>query len=78
MPTLATKNPFTKFESRATGALQLIHGTTAGNIVQLDAARGETGVITMSEENGLVMGTIPLRLLPSAAAGNDELTITSK
>jgi hypothetical protein len=78
MPTLGTKNPFTKFESRATGVLQIIHGTSAGNIVQIDAARGETGVIAMSEENGIVMGTIPLRLLPSAATGNDELTITSK
>jgi hypothetical protein len=78
LPTLATKNPFTKYESRATGALQLIHGTVAGNIVQIDAARAETGAITFSEEQGQTMATIPLRLLPSAATGNDEITITSK
>lgn len=78
LPTLATKNPFTKFESRATGAMQLIHGTVAGNIVQIDAARAETGAITFSEENGLVMATIPGRLLPSTSTGNDEITITSK
>jgi hypothetical protein len=78
LPTVASKNPFTKFESRATGAMQIIHGTVAGNIVQVDAARAETGTITLSEENGLVMATIPLRLLPSTATGNDELTITSK
>ncbi|HYI39992.1 MAG TPA: phage tail tube protein [Allosphingosinicella sp.] len=78
MPTVATKNPITKFESRATGALQIIHGTAAGNIVQIDAARAETGVITFPEEQGIVMMSIPLRFLPSTATGNDEITVTSK
>ena len=75
-PDLGTKNFFTKMLSRATGALQVIHGTTAGNIVQLDAPKLETGLITTPEEQGFLMASIPFRLLPNA--GNDELIITSK
>jgi hypothetical protein len=78
LPTVATKNPFTKFESRATSALQIVHGTVAGNIVQIDAARAETDAPSFSEENGIVMATLTGNLLPSTASGNDELTITSK
>jgi hypothetical protein len=78
MPTLATKNPFTKFESRATSVMQVIHGTAAGNIVQVDAARAETDPPAFTEEQGIVMVTIAGSLLPSSATGNDEITITSK
>jgi hypothetical protein len=76
LPDLATKNYYTKMLSRATSALSLVHGTTAGNIVTVAAPRAETGIITLSEEQGQLMATVPMRLLPSAA-GNDELTITS-
>lgn len=76
-PTLASKDYFAGVRAGTQIALQIIHGTVAGNIVQLDAARCETGVITHSDEDGDVMLTIPLRLIPSSA-GNDELTITSK
>jgi len=76
-PDLGTKNFYAKMLSRATGALQVVHGTTAGNIVQVDGARAETGLISMPEDQGFLMGNIPFRLLPSAA-GNDELVITAK
>lgn len=78
LPDLAAKNYFTNLENRVTQALQVVHGTVAGNIVQVDGPRGEIGAITLSEEQGKVMATIPGRLLPSAALGNDELVITSK
>lgn len=75
-PDIGTKNFFTKMNSRATGALQVVHGTVAGNIVQLDAPKMETGLITTPEDGGFLMANIPFRLLPNA--GNDELIITSK
>jgi len=78
MPTLGTKNPFTKFLSRATSVMQIVHGTVAGNIVQVDGARAETDEPAFSEEQGVTMVTLKGNLLPSSAAGNDELTITSK
>jgi hypothetical protein len=77
LPDLTTKNYYTKVASRATAALQLIHGTVAGNIVQIDAARAEIDMPTLSEEQGVVMASFPIRLLPTSA-GNDELLITSK
>lgn len=78
LPDLTSKNYFTNVANRTTQVLQLIHGTVVGNIVQLDAPRAEIGLPAFSEEQGIVMMTLPLRLLPSTGAGNDELTIQSK
>lgn len=77
LPDLTAKNYFEAVEDRTVDDLQLIHGTEAGNIVQVDAARAELGLPTLSEEQGFLMATVPFRLLPSSA-GNDEMTITSK
>lgn len=77
LPDLTAKNYFANQVDRSTQALQLVHGTVAGNIVQVDAARCELGPIQLSEEQGIVMATVPLRMLPTSA-GNDEMTIQSK
>jgi len=76
-PDLTAKNYFTNVIARSIQALQIIHGTVAGNIVQIDAARCEIDLPDLSEEQGALMQTLPLRLLPTVA-GNDELIITSK
>ena len=76
-PDLTSKNYYTQLLSRATIPLQVVHGTVAGNIVQVDAANAEIGLITTPDEGGFLMAKIPGRLLPSAA-GNDELIITTK
>lgn len=75
LPDLGTKNYYTNING-ATIALQILHGTGTGNKVQFDAARAEVGTITLSEEQGKVMASIPMRFLPTAA-GNDEMTITT-
>lgn len=76
-PNLAAANYFTNVLARTTQTLQVIHGTAAGNIVQLDAAHCEIDLPSLSDEQGILMQTLPIRLLPTVA-GNDELTITSK
>jgi hypothetical protein len=76
-PDLTSKNYYTNMIARSTQVLQVIHGTSAGNIVQVDAARAEIGLITTPAEQGQLMATIPMRFLPSTS-GNDELTLTSK
>jgi hypothetical protein len=76
-PDLGTKNYYTNLLNRTAQALQVVHGTAAGNIVQVDAARAEIGLIATPEEQGFLMASIPMRLLPSSA-GNDDFTITSK
>jgi hypothetical protein len=76
LPDLSAKNYYTNMVARTTQALSIAHGTAAGNIVTVAAARAEIGLITLSEEQGQVMATIPGRLIPSSA-GNDEMTITT-
>ena len=76
-PDLGTKNYYTNLVNRTTQVMQLVHGTATGNIVQVDGARAEIGLITTPEDQGQLMASVPLRLLPTAA-GNDELTFTSK
>lgn len=76
-PDIGTKNYYTNMLARSTQALQLIHGTVAGNIVQIDAARAEIGLISTPEDQGVLMASVPMRFLPSTA-GNDDLLITSK
>ncbi len=56
------------------GTLQLIHGTTAGYKVQMDATSVQLLKPTVDAVDGIQMLGLDLLLLPSA--GNDELTIT--
>lgn len=76
-PTLATKDYYAKALARQTVAMQLIHGITAGNIVQIDAPRLEFGAPVREDGDGDLMIRLPFALLPSAA-GNDEILITTK
>jgi hypothetical protein len=76
-PDLASKNYFTNILARSIQVLSLVHGTVAGNIFQLDAARCEVDLPELSNEQGALMQSMPIRLLPTAA-GNDEITFTSK
>lgn len=54
--------------------LQLIHGTTSGNIVQFDAPAVQVATIAQNESDGLIVYNLGLNFTPSS--GNDELTIT--
>lgn len=75
-PDVATKNYFTSMNSSQV-PMKITHGLTAGNIVEIEALRAEVGLAQMSDEEGDLMLSIPLRLIPSDT-GNDEVTITSK
>lgn len=77
LPSLAAKNYFADVRASAQIPLEVVHGTTAGNIVEVNAPRAEVGLPTLSDEEGDTMISIPLRLIPSAA-GNDEITITTR
>jgi hypothetical protein len=74
---LGTKNYFTKIRPGSTFPAQVVHGSTPGNIVQIDVPRLQiTGNVELSEEQGKVMGTFPVTALPNT--GNDELLFTTK
>lgn len=74
---LTVKNYFTGIREGTTKAATAVQGTTPGNIVQIDTPRLQvTGNVTLSEEQGKTMATIPVTAL--ANTGNDEVVFTSK
>lgn len=73
---LATIDFFDRAEKVTLGALQLIHGVGAGNIVQIDAPRVQVGVPKHRDSQGISMLDIPLTLVPDT--GDDEIKITVK
>lgn len=78
-PAIGTKNWFSDAESDSgvtTGAVQLVHGTTAGNIVQFDAPKVQLSSIAIADSDGLVVYNMGTMFIPDS--GNDEITITVK
>ncbi len=71
---MATKNWFNLAKDRTPGALNLVHGTTAGNIVQIQAPAVVLSQPKYSEKDGIVMLSTSLDFQPSGA-GNDEFSI---
>lgn len=78
-PTLAAHDFFADLESHAgvtTGVLQVVHGTVAGNIVQIDCPALQLSQISVQDSDALVAYQMQAKLLPSA--GDDEFKITVK
>lgn len=73
---LATKDFHTLVTASTLGALQLIHGTTAGSIIQIDAPKVQLLSPSYSDSNGVLMLDLKLNLTPNA--GDDELLIVAK
>lgn len=76
LPSVTTKNWAEIVREGTTGACQLIHGTTAGNIVQFDMPAIQCGVYTLQDDASVAMMSLPFDLLP--VLGDDELSITVK
>ena len=73
---MATINWFTVAQAKTFGMLQVVHGTTAGNIVQLDAPKVQIGRPAQGQSQNILNYSLPLMLAPDA--GDDELVITVK
>lgn len=77
LPDLTAKNYFSNIRSGATMAATFVNGTVTGDIVQIACPKLQiSGNVSLSEEQGKVMVTIPVTALPNA--GNDEVVFTSK
>jgi hypothetical protein len=68
---IASKDWFALARSGATGAMNLIHGTAAGNKVQIEAATVQIGNPTYEDADGVAMLSLPLMLHQSGAGSND-------
>lgn len=76
-PAIGTKDWFSSVESDAgitTGAVQLIHGTAAGNICQFDGPAVQLSSIDIADSDGLVLYNMASIWTPST--GDDEITLT--
>jgi hypothetical protein len=72
----ATFEPVGRALGSTRGTLSLIHGTVAGNILEIAAPAVELGRPTPGVSNNIRNWSLPLEFCHSAAAGNDEITIT--
>lgn len=70
---LATINWFERALDRTRGALSIVHGKTAGNIVEVTAPAVEIGRVTQGQTNNILNYSLPLSLCP--VSGLDELKI---
>ncbi len=70
---LTTIDWFALAQARTRGALLLVHGTGAGNIVEIAAPKVEIGRPTQGQTDGIVNYSLPLLLCPDT--GRDELEI---
>ena len=73
---LATKNFHGLALDSTLGALQVVHGTTAGSIIQIDAPKVQLLSPTYADSNGVLMLNMNLSFTPNA--GDDELIIVAK
>jgi Phage tail tube protein len=73
-PTITTKNWFTTALASTTGALSMVHGTAAGNIVTIAAPNTQIISPTYGESDGISTIQCGLSFVPGSS-GNDEFTI---
>lgn len=71
---LADKDWYALAKSAVTGALSMVHGKTAGKIIEIAAPAVQVGAPDQSESDGILMLTLPLTFVPGAA-GNDEFKL---
>ena len=70
-----TKDFFTAAQTDGTlGNLAFLHGSAAGNKVQLTSTKADLGDISYGDSDGILTMEIPYTLVPSAS-GNDEFSL---
>ena len=73
LPSIATKNWDQIILEGTIGAASLVHGLTAGNIVEIQAPSIQCGPYSLQDDQGIAMITMPFDVNPDE--GNDELSI---
>lgn len=74
MTSVATKDWMASILAATTGALNVVHGLTAGNIVELQCPNAQITQPKYANSQGIQMLSGGLKLLPGSA-GNDEYSI---
>lgn len=74
LPTIATKAWDEVIKNSTSGALNFVHGRTAGNIVQVECPYVTCDSASIQDKDGVAMLSLGLSIQPNT--GNDELVIT--
>ncbi|MDD3675806.1 phage tail tube protein [Thauera propionica] len=72
---VADKDWWTSIQGAANGALEMVHGLTGGNIVEVDAPGVQLYNPSYQEQDGILMLSAQMSVNPGAS-GNDELVLT--
>ena len=75
-PAIGTKDFFNIASLGTQDALQLVHGTAAGHIIQIDAPKVQIGAPNYGDADSVATLEMGLTVIPDA--GDDEITITVK
>lgn len=75
-PAIGTKDFFATALDAILGPVGIVHGITAGNIVQVDCPKVQVIKPRYGDDNGIAL--MEMDLVPIPDAGNDELVITVK
>jgi hypothetical protein len=73
LESIATKDWFTTIEKGTLGTLAVVHGKTAGNIVELAAPKVQVLEPSFSDSDGITMLNCKLDIQPNT--GNDEVVL---
>jgi len=79
-PEIGTKDFFADAESHTTittGAVQIVHGINAGNIVQFDAPKVQLSNISSADSDGILMFNMDAQFL-NTDGNDDDFTVTVK
>lgn len=76
MTPIATKDWMTLVKEGTEGALNLVHGTVAGRIVEFDAPKVQLTNPQFADQDGILMLNAGLSLNPDF--GNDEVVVTAR
>ncbi len=75
---VGTFNAWQQAENGTTGALALTHGAAAGNIIEINCPNVQIGKPTISDENGISMIQMPLRIASTSATANDDIQVIAR
>lgn len=74
---VADKDWWTSIKNATTGVLNMVHGLTAGNILEINAPNVQIHTPSYADQNGIAMLSGQLSLSPGAS-GNDEISLAFK
>lgn len=76
-PAISNKNFYTIAKAETLVPFALVHGTTAGGIIQINAPKVQLSEISLGDREGIRTMTANMRFTPSGG-GNNEISITTK